>query len=108
MKDDSFYLSHILDSINQIQLYIKCLDYEAFIENRLVQDAVIRQLEIIGEAAKNLSGALRSCSPEIPWRDLAGMRDKLIHHYFGIDIYAVWETATQDIEPLKIKIQKLL
>ena len=76
--------------------------------SRLVQDGVIRQFEIIGEATKNLSVALKARHPDIPWKDFAGMRDKLIHQYFGVDLAAVWETVVYDLPPLKTVISRIL
>ena len=108
IKDDTVYLRHILDAINTIQEYIKGMDYEGFRASNLVQDGVIRQLEIVGEATKNLSQEIREKHPDIPWKDMAGMRDKLIHQYFGVDIAGIWDTAEQDIPILKSNLIKLL
>lgn len=108
IKDDTVFLRHILDAINKIQEYTKGMDYEDFRASSLVQDGVIRQLEIIGEATKNLSQEIREKHPYIPWKDMAGMRDKLIHQYFGVDIAGVWDTAEQDIPTLKNYLIKLL
>ena len=74
----------------------------------MIQDGVIRQIEIIGEATKNVSSDIRSSYPEIPWRDIAGMRDKLIHHYFGVNLDEVWLTATRDIPILKPQIEQVM
>lgn len=74
---------------------------EMFYQNYLVQDGVIRQLEIIGEATKRLSSEMCARCPNVPWQDIAGMRDKLIHDYFGVDLDAVWLTACNDIPLLK-------
>ncbi|MCF6265334.1 MAG: DUF86 domain-containing protein [Desulfuromusa sp.] len=79
-----------------------------FSGTRLLQDGVIRQLEIIGEATKNLSKNVRDMAPDVPWKDMAGMRDKLIHQYFGVDIEAVWATAQLDLPEVKKAIVKLL
>lgn len=76
--------------------------------DELVQDGVIRQLSIIGEAVKQLSGDVRDMHPAIPWRDIAGMRDKLIHDYFGVDLEAVWDTATRDLVPLNEAVRDVL
>ena len=85
MKDDAVFLKHIHDSINQIEEYVDGMGFEDFVTSKLVQDGVVRQLEIIGEATKHLSPELREKYPKTPWEDIAGMRDKLIHHYFGVD-----------------------
>jgi uncharacterized protein with HEPN domain len=107
MKDDAFYLLHINDSIVKIEEHVSGVDYQEFLSRRLVQSAVIRELEIIGEAAKNVSAETKSKHPEIPWRLMSGMRDKLIHDYFGVDLDAVWETVERDLPALKEKLADL-
>ncbi|MCB5272378.1 MAG: DUF86 domain-containing protein [Candidatus Cloacimonetes bacterium] len=107
-RDDFIYVQHILEAIEQISAYIDGIDKAAFRTDRMRQDAVIRQLEIIGEATKNISADLRNAYPDIPWKDMAGMRDVLIHHYFGVDIGAVWRTATEDAIALEQQISEIL
>lgn len=107
-RDDTVYLRHILDAINLIEEYLRGVSYDDFMINRMFQDAVIREIEIMGEATKNLSTELRDKYPNIPWKKMAGMKDKLIHGYFGVDLDAVWDTATKDIHELKDKIQKVI
>ncbi len=90
-KDNTVFLNHMLDAIAMIEDYLRSKSYQDFINNHMLQDAVIREIEIIGEATKNLSEEFKSRYPYIPWRQIAGMRDKLIHAYFGVDLDAVWE-----------------
>ena len=107
-KEDSVYLRHILDAVSRIEEYTNGIEYKNFIENHLIQDGVIRQIEIIGEATKRLSDKTRDNFPDVPWKDMTGMRDKLIHHYLGVDIDAVWDTVKEDIPILKNKLKDLL
>lgn len=107
-KDDTFYLRHILDAISRIEEYSYKMEYKDFKDNRLVQDGIIRQIEIIGEATKKLSKETREKNPGIPWNDMAGMRDKLIHDYFGVDTDAVWDTVEKDIPSLKGKLKNII
>ena len=97
MRRDNIYIKHILESISRIEKYIDNVQYEEFIKYQLLQDGVIRQLEIIGEATKRLSTEMKQKSTKIPWKDISGMRDKLIHNYFGVDLEEVWRTIKKDI-----------
>lgn len=107
-KTDAPYLRHILDAISRIEEYLHDIVEDEFREQHLIQDGVIRQMEVIGEATKNLSKELRKQYPKIPWQDIAGMRDKLIHHYFGVDMEEVWLTARDDIPVLKDQVGRIL
>lgn len=91
MERDEAFLKHILDAIDSIEAYTKGMSKEEFIkkENRMAQDAVIREFEIIGEAVGRLSEEVKKESPELPWREIADMRNKLIHEYFGVDLVVV-------------------
>ena len=108
IKQDLPYLRHILNAISRINEYTEKKEYQYFIENHLVQDGVIRQIEIIGEATKRLSDEIKKKYPDIPWKDMAGMRDKLIHNYLGVDIDAVWDTVENDIPTLENKLKDLM
>jgi uncharacterized protein with HEPN domain len=107
MKDDFVYIEHIMLCINKIQDYTNDLDQINFSKNELIQDAVIRNIEIIGEATKKISSDLKTQYNEIPWKEMSGMRDKLIHDYFGVDVEVVWKTVQEDIPYLKSLIQSI-
>ena len=106
MATDSLFVGHILDAITRVEQFLVGIDHENFLKNELVQSAVVRQIEIMGEATKNLSIELRESDKEVPWQDITGMRDMLIHEYFGVNIEEVWQTATVDVPKLKLLIQK--
>ena len=107
MKDDSLYLRHILDAIDRILSYTAA-GRRAFQEDLKTQDAVIRNLQVIGEAAKKVPEATRSSHPAIPWKDMAGIRDRVVHDYFGVSLDIVWDVIENHLPPLREKIVKLL
>jgi len=107
-RRDRDYLSDIREAIQRIAAYTAGLNYEQFMQDNKTQDAVVRNLEIIGEATKNLSSHLRRTYAQIPWKDLAGMRDKMIHHYFGINYEIVWTIAKEELPGLLSQIQDIL
>lgn len=107
MKKDKAYLKDILDAISDIEVFIGNINEAEFYKNKEKKYAVVRALEIIGEAAKNLSKELRTKHKEIPWKEIAGMRDKLIHWYFGIKWELVWETVKNKIPELKHQLLKI-
>ena len=106
MKDDRVSLRSILESIGKIERYTHG-GRSAFLESDLIQDAVIRQFQVIGEAVKELSPGTRSSKPEVPWKLVAGFRDVLIHNYLGIDIAEVWNRVELDLPLLKSSVQEL-
>ena len=107
-RDESVYLRHVIDASERISEYLKGVTRTRFESSHLLQDGIIRQLEIIGEAIKRVSTDLRVGYPEIPWQDIAGMRDKLIHDYFGVDLETVWITARDDIPVVKQQMERIL
>lgn len=107
IRDDRVFIAHIRDALQQISRYTDGMDNEAFLGNRMVQDAVIRQFEIVGEATKNLSDVFRERYPLLPWKDLAGFRDKLIHQYFGVDLSTVWQSVVDDVPVLLDALLKI-
>lgn len=108
MKNDAVYLHHILDAINRIQRYTAGVSYDQFLQDSLLQDGVVRQLEIIGEAAKNVSSTFRDAHPELPWSQMTGTRNKLIHAYFEVNLFIVWDTVQSDLPSLKQQVERLL
>lgn len=107
MKADQVYLHHILDAIEKIESYV-AVGRDAFMTISHWQDAVIRQLEIIGEATKRLSADLRSQRPDIPWRRIAGLRDVLVHDYMGVRLAAVWQLTQEDLPLFKRQVEAIL
>src|ERR1035438_4628989 len=100
MDRDELYLSHIVEPVRKIRQYTEGFTLESFRGKTLRQDGVVRQLEIIGEASKMVSETTRKDDPDIPWYEIAGMRNRLIHEYFGVDLAVVWKTVTEDLEIL--------
>jgi len=107
MKDDLAFIEHILDSINAIEKFSKNINKEKLMSNRLKQSAIVREIEIIGEAVKNISKGLKNKHSEIQWKEIAGTRDKMIHHYFGVDLNIVWDIVKINLPDLKDKILKI-
>jgi uncharacterized protein with HEPN domain len=107
MKDDRAYLLHIRDAAERVVQYTAD-GRDAFLADTKTQDAVLRNLEVIGEAVKGLSSALRTAHPGVPWKLIAGMRDVLIHHYFGVKLDEVWRTVEHDVPLLLNQVNQLL
>src|SRR3989338_6386515 len=107
-KDYIVFLLHIRDSINYIEDFVKDISEDEFLKDVKVQDAVVRRIEIIVEAVKNLPEDIRKKYQDTPWKDIAGMRYKITHHYFGIDLNKVWNVVEKDIPVLKKQIKEIL
>jgi len=106
-RDYRDYLKDIIDSIKDIESFTENMTFEDFAKDRKTINAVIRSFEVIGEAAKKIPKSIRDKHPSIPWKKMVGMRDKMIHEYFGVDIEIIWKTIKEDIPSLKPLIQVL-
>jgi uncharacterized protein with HEPN domain len=107
MKDDLLYLGHIRDAILTIAEYTS-EGREAFFHDKKTQDAVVRNIEVIGEAAKNMSDTLKSKYSHVAWREITGMRDKVIHDYAGVDLKLVWDVIENNLPSLLKTIEKMI
>ena len=107
-KDSKVYLQDIYEIIERIEDYTKNRNRDQFLDDYEKQDAIIRRLEIIGEAVKRVSVKIKENNPDIPWRQMSGMRDVLVHEYAGVNMGRVWDTVKKDIPRLKKQILKLL
>ena len=107
MNRDALFLHDILKACEKVSRFIEA-GKDEFLANEMIQDAVIRNIEIIGEAAKQLSPETKSLAPEEPWRQIGAMRDKLIHHYFGVNLERVWQTAKVVLPPFQVKVSAML
>jgi uncharacterized protein with HEPN domain len=102
------YIQDILDSIRDIESFIKGLTFEDFKKDRKTVNAVVRSIEVIGEASKNIPTEIKTRYPGVPWKKMAGMRDKLIHEYFGIDVEILWKVSCEEIKNLKSPMKRIL
>lgn len=107
-RNYKMYIEDILESIGKIESYTKDLNYEEFIASGMIVDAVIRNLEIIGEATKNIPNGIHEQYPEIPWKKMIGLRNIATHAYFGIDLEIIWKIITKNLPETKEWIQKML
>lgn len=108
MKDELIFIEHMFDSIKLIEDFTENIRKNDFMNNVEKQSAVIRQIEIIGEAVKNISDSFRGKHPKIPWKEISGMRDKLIHNYFGVDLDSVWNVVKYNLPELKKQLKTLI
>lgn len=107
MKDDGLYLSNMLECIQRIERYVAA-GQDAFMANSMMQDAVIRNFEVIGEATKRLSDRFKQENADIPWRQMAGFRDVLIHDYLRVELNEVWAVVERDLPIIKPRLRELL
>lgn len=107
-KNSLIYIDHISNCISSIEEFTKGFSQEDFLRNKLVQDAVIRNFEVIGEASKHVNENLKSKYSEVEWRKMGDLRNKLIHDYIGVDLWAVWRVITDIVPDLKKQIENIL
>jgi len=107
-RGDKEFLLDIIEAIKRIELYTNKLSYQDFLQKIETQDAVVRNFEIIGEAVKNISKNLKTKYNNIQWKEIAGMRDKVIHFYFGVNLDIVWGAAKDSLPSFKEKIERIL
>jgi uncharacterized protein with HEPN domain len=109
MKEEFLdYIEDIIGAMNDALSFVKDMEYDVFLRDKKTIYAVNRALEIIGEATKNIPASVKNRYPQIPWKKMAGMRDKVIHEYFGVDLKRVWSTVKKDIPDLKPLFEKIL
>ncbi len=104
-RSDGDFLSDIQEAIRRIATYTAGMTYQAFVEDTKTQDAVIQHLEIIGEVTKNLPKELRDRYPDVPWKGMAGVRDRLIHHYFGVNLDIVWQIVMDELPGVALQLE---
>lgn len=107
-KDNSVYLLHIRDALQQIVDYTRGVSEEQFRQSRLLQDGIVRELEIVGEASRNLSDEFRHGHEEVPWAQIIGLRNRITHEYFNLNLDIIWEIVRDDVPTLKQQVLNLL
>jgi uncharacterized protein with HEPN domain len=107
-KDVNVFIEHILESILLIETYANHISKDEFLKSRQLQDAIMRRLEIIGEVTKNIPETVRKEHPDLPWREIAGMRDILAHEYFGVDLELTWRTVKENLPVLKQRLSQII
>ncbi len=108
MNDDRAFLLHIRDALGEVEGFVEGTDYDSFLKDRMMQNAVMRSFEVVGEAARRVSPRFREAHPEVPWRLMGDFRNKLIHGYFALDLEVIWKTATEDAPMLLAQIEGLV
>jgi len=107
-RSDLLYVTDMLESITRVEGYIEGMEFNEFKENNMAKDAVLRNLEVLGEAAKNLSTAIKEKYPDIPWKRIIGLRNIVIHGYFGVDFDNIWKIITDNVPEVKPSLEEVL
>ena len=108
VKDNFVYIYHIRDAIDKIDEYLQGISKKDFLQQTIVHDAIMHELQIIGEAIRHISSDFRKKHPNINWKEIVGMRSKIVHDYFGINLEIIWKAATEDVPKLKEDIKQIL
>lgn len=108
MSNEKAYLCHIRDALLDLLSFVEGMTYEAFLGDKRTQNAVMRSFEVMGEAARHLDSDFRLANSQIPWRKMMDFRNKLIHDYFGLDLFLIWQAAISDVPPLLPLIEQLI
>lgn len=106
-KDALVFIKHILDNIEKVETFSKGLTKEMLSKNELKQYAIVRSIEVIGEAVKNIPPSIKNKHSNVPWKNISGTRDILIHHYFGVDLNIVWDIIKKELPKLKQQVKKI-
>ena len=106
-RDAELLVEDMLDSLRKINLYIAGMDHSAFLQDEKTIDAVVRNLEVIGEAARQIPDAFAASHPDVPWRIITGLRNRIVHDYFGLDLEIIWHILRNDLPPLQATLEKL-
>ena len=107
-RDDASFLLDMLDAARDAVVFAEAVSYEEFVEDRRNQLAILKAVEIVGEAASRISAGTRQAHPEVPWREIVGMRNRLVHAYFEIDLHLVWGTVQDRLPPLIAQLEPLV
>jgi uncharacterized protein with HEPN domain len=106
-RDPELLVEDMLEALRKIEQYIAGMDHSAFLQDEKTIDAVVRNLEVLGEAARQVPDDFAVSHPDVPWRKIAGLRNRIVHDYFGLDLEIIWQIIGNDLPPLKAKLEKL-
>ena len=106
-RDPDLLVQDMLDATRKIEMYTDGLDHSAFLRDEKTADAVVRNLEVLGEAARQMPDDFTKRNPNVPWNQIAGLRNRIVHDYFGLDLEIIWQIIQHDLPPLKTQLQKL-